>query len=155
MPLTNPYGVAVVGEGHISIEPWAYSAIGQGTWAPVIDANLIANQWKNVCYGNLGAVANGDELDYKAYLSEGTYTLKIICATTSSQGILDIDIDAVEVASFDMYSAAYTYNVIKTETGISVAVSGLKTITARVDGKNGASSNYAVRLSTIELYRTA
>ena len=69
-------------------------------------------------------------------------------------GIVDIYIDADEVASFDPYGGAGV-STSYTDTGNVVATSGLKTITLKIDGKNGSSSNYFVRLQAIFFYRTA
>ena len=91
----------------------------------------------------------------QVYLAAGTYTLRLIGGKNSNAGILDIYLDAVEVASFDQYVAVPVYNQVFTQAGIVVASSKLYTLTCKVDGRNGASSNFYVYLGIIALWRTA
>jgi len=142
--------VAVVGEGHITILPFSYDSIGQGTWAFTSHAGLF--------FG--GSIANtsstdGDNLSYKVYLDVGTYALLLFTRTHPGGPIVDFDIDAVEVASFDDYSNPGVNNVIFTQTGIIISTPGLKTLKARVDGKNASSSAYLLYLTYMALWRTA
>lgn len=111
------------------------------------------------CYfqGHFGnsTKANGDNISYKAYPQKGTYTLQVRFAYKGDdRGIVDIDIDAAEVGSYDLYNAATSYNPLYKVTGINIATSGLKTIRFRLDGKNGASSNYALATQLITLWIT-
>ncbi|KKL81863.1 hypothetical protein LCGC14_1990500, partial [marine sediment metagenome] len=138
------------GEGHITIVPYAYSAVNQGTWAFSINASQAENYVFQNTSGN-----DRDELDFKVYLAAGTYTLMFFHYADSGRGIVDFDIDAGEVASFDTYSASPTFNVRSVQTSISIATSGLKTLTMRVDGKNGSASSYVCSATTIVLWRTA
>lgn len=143
-----------IGGGHITLLPWNYNSIGQGTWAfalpspPAPTGQIFELDWEN------GAShAGGDNFTLEVYLAAGTYTLRLIGYKKHDRGILDIDIDAVEVASFDEYNSSEVLNAIFTQTGIVVATPGLKTITVRVDGKSG--TNYYVNISTLTLWRTA
>ena len=138
------------GEGHITILPLNYDSIGQGTFIAVMSVSAV-NQldWWNSSRANL------DNLSYKIALAQGTYTLRIIGLKGEANGILDVDIDAVEVASFDQYAATTTWNTVYTQTGIVIASAGLKTLKVRIDGKNAASINYDMDLAQIALWRTA
>jgi len=138
------------GEGHIVILPSSYSAINQGTWAWVQSAAHLFN-----AYWNNTSAADADEIDYKVYLAKGTYTLAVLGGDGPSLGIIDIDIDGVEVASFDLYDAGWTVFQMDTQASISIAAAGLKTLTLRVDGKNGSSSGYNTLINCIALWRTA
>lgn len=127
-----------------------YHAIGAGTWNPHV------NPAHPFCYGHYNTAGNDlDEIDYRIWLGVGTYTLVRVGETDNNQGILDIDIDAVEVASFDLYSASSVKDAVQRQTGIVVATAGLKVITFRVDGKHASSSKYHVFLGHIEFRRTA
>lgn len=138
------------GEGHITIFGINYNSIGQGTWGLFGDVNQLCS---GVLYNSSNA--NGDNVSFNVYLAAGTYVLRILCFTSSYQGINDYDIDATEVASFDLYSLATAYNVLKTQTGIVIATSGLKTIKLRVHGKNGSSLGFYANFTTLALWRTA
>ena len=139
------------GEGHINIFPWNYNTIGQGTW--VLSTTVSTALWQFFWYTSTSN--DGDELDYKVYLAAGTYTIRLIAQKQSAGGIVDIDIDAVEIASFDLYNGSSLYNQMFTDTGNVIAASGLKSLTLRLDGKNGSSSSYGAIINGITLWRTA
>lgn len=143
--------VNAIGAGHITILPSSYNAIGQGTWAYV----LTATEFLGGIWGNSGTHADGDNISYKVYLAAGTYTLGMLCLKTSDRGIADFDIDAGEVASFDLYDAGALRNQWVTQASISVTTAGLKTLKLRIDGKNGSSSDHVVAFQYIALWRTA
>lgn len=136
--------------GHITISSLAYDSVGQGTWGFV---HVSLCQWSGRVSNTSNG--NGDNLSYKVDLPAGTYTLLVLVTTASSFGIVDVDIDGTEVASFDCYSAGDVNNVRKIETGIDVTTSGIKTLKLRVDGKNGSSSAYYIGVNYISLWRTA
>jgi len=138
------------GAGHITILPYNYDSIGQGTWMTNLNA---AHYTYGMFYNSPGN--DGDNLLYKVYLAAGTYTILFYCHTESNRGITDVDIDAVEVASFDLYSATSVSNVRMVATGIVVASDGLKTLKFRVDGKNASSDGYYMSFHYIALWRTA
>lgn len=127
-----------------------YSSIGQGTWA----YSMTASQIRQGYFENT-STADGDNISFQTYLGAGTYTLYFITYKTSACGIVDIDIDGGEVASFDLYAAGDTFNTTVNQASIAVATSGIKTIRVRLDGKHGSSSDYICPLSYIILVRTA
>jgi len=139
-----------VGEGHITIIGYSYSSIGQGTWGLLGSPNYIF-------YQNLynSTQANGDNILYNVYLDTGTYTLLLVTHTMTNGGIVDFDVDATEVASFDLYSNPAVYNVRKTQANINIATSGLKTLKLRLHGKNPAATAHCILFSYIALWRTA
>jgi len=134
--------------GHITILPWNYSSIGQGTWIILIDVSQILN---GTVYNS--SIANLDNISFKVFLDAGTYTLRLLAIKFSVGGIADVDIDEVEVASFDLYSAVTVYNSIVSQTGIVISTSGLKTLKLRLHGSTGGS--YYCAISSIALWRTA
>lgn len=138
------------GEGHITILGPDYNSIGQGTWAIF----LSASQWFYGWWRNTSS-ADGDNISYEVTLEAGTYTLALLCVKAVNHGILDIDIDDTEVASFDLYAAASAYNVYNSQADISISSAGLKTLKLRVHGKNDNSTDYWVGYSYIALWRTA
>lgn len=138
------------GEGHINMLPFNYSAIGQGTWVNQVNTSSYMNGW----FANTSN-SDGDNVEYKTYLAAGTYSLRILSLKAPGSPVLDVDIDGVEVASFDLYASSNQYNQLNDQTGITVATSGIKTIKLRADGKNGSSSGYAAYIQCIALWRTA
>lgn len=138
------------GEGHIFILPLSYVSIGQGTWITAISAGIFfAAQFYS------SDVANGDNISYQVYLAKGTYTLMFLCRQGPNMPIVDFDIDAGEVASFDLYHVNDTSENRRTQTAIGVATSGLKTLKLRVDGKHASSGGYWCFFQCIILWRTA
>ena len=136
--------------GHIIILPLDYSVIGQGTW--VLSGS--ADRYFYFSFLNTSN-ADGDNLSYNAYLTKGTYSLILVADKYYSRGIVDIDIDGVEVASFDCYNASALNNVRFIETNIVILSNGLKTIKLRIDGKNASSSDYYFEFGYLALFRTA
>ena len=138
------------GEGHIVIFPLDYSSIGAGDWA----LNINALSWYSA-YLKQTTPANGDNISYQVYLAAGTYSLLVIHHKNTVAGIVDIYIDATEVASIDMYLNPLTWNYRNVTTGISVATSGLKTLKFQLHGKHASSSNYSGYIVYAALWRTA
>jgi len=138
------------GEGHITILPYNYNAIVQGTWTFA----LAATEFFNGFYANGGGALN-DEINYKVYLAAGTYTIAMLGRQQAVLGKSEILIDATSVATFDWYAAATTYNVRQTDTGNVIATSGLKTLTIKMSSTNPLSGLYILRFQSIALWRTA
>ena len=138
------------GEGHIELLPLSYSAVNAGTWATWVDAESFFG-W---VFGN-STHDDLDEVDYQAYMAAGTYTFMILINKSPESGILDIDVNGVEVASFDLYTAGWSRNNRLTQAAIAIATSGLKTITFRVDGKHASSTNHYAIYAYACFWRTA
>lgn len=136
--------------GHYNIPLQDYNAIVAGSW--------VLNPSPDSIYCILlmtgGAAAVGDEINYLIYLAKGTYTLRSVMETNNNEGIIQVKLDSTVVDTIDMYSAANTYNVVKTTTGIVVSTSGMKTLTLYLSSKNGASSNYFTKFNLIGFWRT-
>lgn len=138
------------GEGHITILPLSYEAIGAGTWVvtePV--AGELVGSLHNDPKNDL------DNLSYEVYLAAGTYTILLVAQKDTLSGIVDIDIEGVEVASFDTYAAVLEKSVLFEDAGNVIATAGIKTITLRLDGKNGASGSFELQFNYLVLWRTA
>jgi len=135
---------------HITILPWNYSSITQGTFAFYMDPN----QAMQVLFNNDVSSANGDQINYIVGFEAGTWTFNLLGATINNSGILDILIDGVSIGTQDWYTAATTYNVIKNITGISINT-GVKMVSLKINGKNAFSSSYRMRLTSLAFWRTA
>lgn len=146
---TDPVNITP-GEGHLTILPYAFDSIGQGTWLPWLSAfQVMQGGIRN------STRADGDNLSYQVYLSAGTYTLILFTYHGTSFGIMDIDIDGNEVASFDLYKAIPQYNHRHIQAGIVIPASGLYALRCRADGKNPASTFFYIPIGHISLWRTA
>lgn len=145
-------GAGNPGEGHITLMPYSYSDFFSlsGSWNILQQANAMFQSY----FYNY-ATATGSWADYKVYLDAGTYTFLIYYIQLATAGIVDIDLDGVEIGSFDGYNGSTIYNLRYTVTGISVAAAGLKTIRLRQDGKNESSSGYSAAITYMALWRTA
>lgn len=124
-------------------------AIGQGVWARAIAGASPYNGY----YSNT-SVADGDNISLSFRCMAGTYTFGMNGYKLANCGILDIDIDTVEVASFDLYAAVGDPENVETQAGIAITA-GAHTLRLRVHGKNGASAGFLVELVGVYFLRTA
>ena len=86
--------------------------------------------------------ADGDEIQGGFYLKAGTYDLWLYYLSGAARGIIDIDIDGVNViAGIDMYSAIGNYHS-QVSNSVTVTGDGFHTINVRVNGKNALSAGY-------------
>lgn len=138
------------GEGQIFIDLLFQDTTASGTWSWSIDPGSYS-------HGHLlnTSHASGDYATFQVFLAAGTYTLKLLHPVNTNYGIAKFLINSVEVAAFDQYAAVPAYNLIKTQQGIVIATSGLKTLKLLVDSKNASSSNYYILFGRIVLFRTA
>ena len=148
-----PADLSGVGGGHITILPSTYSNVIQGSWDLYIDsADYTCANFSNYNEEN---GANGDGVEYKAYMGKGTYTLYLIARKDSVCPILKVYIDNSLVATFDMYNDTRIYAYVFKQENITISEDGLKTIKLLIDGKNASSTNYFVYINTIQFTRTA
>ena len=136
------------GEGHITILPWHYSGITQGTWTLLTAAVVM--------YGylvNSTAIQN-DQVNYKVFLTAGTYTFSVMHEKSSTRGILTLLIDEISVGTIDFYAAGQTFQNQSAITGISVTTAGVKTLSIKAATKNISSSAYGLVIQSMALFRT-
>ena len=134
-----------VGEGHITILPWNYSAVVQGTW--VIYPSATAIPWiENDSH------SQNDQLDFKVYLAVGTYTFKLLYIRETYAAILTLLIDGVSVGTIDC-NGSEALNQIGQITGIPISTGGLKTVSIKAATKTG--SNWYLLLQSLCFFRTA
>ncbi len=140
----------LVGDGHITLMPSMYSQQDAGTWVYTGVALAVGG----FVYYNSSAAQN-DKISYLVTLDAGTYRLKTLQRTLANGGIATIQIDNVDVATIDSYSASATENVEKTSAAISISLAGLHTVSLKMATKNAASSGYQFQYQILCLYRTA
>lgn len=106
--------------------------------------------------GQTDADNNGNQYYFNVLLAAGTYTLNTLGYANSASPITKVYIDSSLVATFDWYSGSATNNVVKSQTGITVATSGLHEIKFVIDGKNAsANTNYRWRVTKAMIWKTA
>jgi len=106
----------------------------------------VAQRYANYSYQD--AAANADSFTNGCYLRAGTYTLYVLGVTHSSRGIIDWDLDGVEiVANQDWYSAATVYNVVKSTAAVAVTFDGWHLLQGTIDGKNGSATDFRMSLT--------
>ena len=138
------------GEGHITILPWNYSGITQGTWG----WNTQASQLFAGTYYN-SSNAQNDRIDYAVSLSAGTYSFILSFYATATGAILTLLLDGNSVGTIDTYSGSNQYNQRGTITGIAVSTTGLHTISFKAATRNGSATGWSLYVSSAGLFRTA
>lgn len=138
------------GEGHITVLPFSYDSIGQGTWEYGTDSTAYFQGWLK-CASH----TDGDEVSFKVYLDAGTYTILMMGREHTYCAIVDVYIDEDVVATFDWYGGSGVSNIEKRDTGNVVATAGLKTLKCKVNGKHASSTDYFLYIQYIALWRTA
>ena len=118
---------------------------------PLVDANQVYN----FCvYQN--AAANGDMFSQSVFLRAGTYTFSVLGETTNASGLADWYLDgSLVVSGQDWYSAGTTRNVVKSTVSITIASDGYHVLKGTVNGQNGASGGYELRLTKMWFKQTA
>lgn len=138
------------GEGRMFFLAWDYSAIIQGTWT----FTYAPNHWFNVFAYN-SSNTDEDEINFKAYLAAGTYSVQLVCAKDAAYAISNILIDDTLILTTDHYNATTLNNQLNSATGIVVATSGLKTIKLKVNGRNASCSGWYIPFYSFMIWRTA
>lgn len=116
-----------------------------------ITSAISTNQFYNQAWLQ-SAAANGDIFTNSFVLGEGTYTMHILGQTTGNSAKIDWVIDGTTILTGqDWYSAGFTFNVEKTIAAITVAANdgGRHVLTGTVNGRNGASGDFQIRLTKI------
>lgn len=137
--------------GSVTILPYCYNTITQGTWAWNNTASQVTGgDWWN------STEATGDQIDYSVYLSAGTYTIITIAETNTRSGIMKFKIDDTDLGvTVDEYSGGLVANVRFATAGIVIATNGIKKFSVYTNSKNGASGAYRLLNSAYYFLRTA
>jgi hypothetical protein len=133
--------------GHVTILPWAYSSIGQGTFV-IVSSSVDYLGWEMYNSTN----TNGDNISYMADLAPGTYTFLLIHHIENNRGKIDIQFNESVVGTIDAYSAGAVNIARSLITGIVVS-GGITTIKLIINGSSG--SGHYMSPEIIALWRTA
>lgn len=146
----DPAEITETGAGHVTILPFAYHSVIQGTWA-------FTNSSTTRVMGYLAntSLAQNDELNFKAALSAGTYTFVLFTAKNSNHGICHVYVAGTDEGQVDLYNGSLVENQISKVTGVTVASGGIKDINLKMETKNGSSTGYYLQLYALAIYKTA
>lgn len=118
----------------------------------------IAGQAEPIGFGSEGAYSasvpsNGMTLTWAdVFVPSGPCILKIVGRKNPAQGIVEWRVGATLLATEDLYTAVSEANAYF-EYEFTNLVSGLKDITATINGKNASSSSYNILLSHVYIVR--
>jgi hypothetical protein len=138
------------GEGHITILPWFYSGITQGTWPITVSTDRLMN---GQTYNSSNA--QNDQIDYLVFLAVGTYTLTFMGEIGNNRAIVTLLVDGSSAGTVDFYHNGYVPNTLLSITGISITTAGLKTISLKAATRNASCNGWQIAISSMALYRTA
>jgi hypothetical protein len=134
------------GDGLITILPWAYSAIIQGTWTFSINS---AYYYLGIFYNSTNAV--NDQIDYKVWLTKGQWQMSLgIGLNLSGSACIQVLLDSVAQGQIDPYSCSGAY-YMGINGLINVTSTGLKTLSLLA--KQGIGGNAYVGFNSIVLER--
>ena len=127
----------------VFLSPWVYTS-KVGTFVRLVD----------YLYNNSSG-ANGDYLEFDAYLAAGEYTFNVVYSNGSNGGLVDLTVDGDLVTQIDMYGGG-TQDIQSVTTGFVIATGGLgKKIRLELNGKNPSSSGYYMFWSQMLITQTA
>ena len=125
----------------------APDVVGQGTWIrTILNSQLYNGRFTN------SSSTNGDNFTLNFRCPAGTYTLRFNAYKCVLGGIVDVDIDASEEGSFDLYDAGAVSLNIEEISGLALSA-GAHTLKFRIDGTSV--NTYQFRAEGIILQRTA
>jgi len=146
---SNSVDMSLLGGGSTSLSPFKPVGVVQGTWTYGNGAGALQQQFYNA------TSADADECYWYVLLSQGTYTFQKVGMKDTNLGITKWYLDAVLIATFDLYAAASTQWSISEQTGIVVTSGKLFKLTVKIDGKNALSTNYKDFINGFQFIKTA
>ena len=118
------------------------------TWTPTFSA---------VFYGGYSAGATssgGESWTYYVLLEAGTYSFRLVRRNTSASGKILPTLGGTALTDVDGYAGSNTGDQASTQTGITVAASGLIALVFTNPNKNASSSGYGWTIQGFDLWRT-
>lgn len=135
---------------NLTINPLFTTSVVQGTWGIVNDSQFF---WGGYFLNSPEAI--NDEITYKVILAAGTYKFTYFGVTNTDQGVITVTLGGVTAGTIDLYTGTVARNITKTLTGIVIPTTGAQTLDIKVTSKNASSSSYVVRITAMNLTRTA
>ncbi len=146
----DTFDITLFRQNPIVILGFTFASVIQGTWVRAIDTNRTLQTHVN----NNTDTAVNDEITWKLWLPEGTYTAVVYFTGGPQNGIMHFEIDTADKATFDTYTGGTTHASIGSSSSINNTSSGLKDFDIKMATKNGSSSNYRLELDLVVLIRT-
>jgi len=134
---------------NIQITPAFTPSRSQGFSTISINASYI------FCHSRNASGFIGDYMAWDLGIAKGTWSFELLFNSEVNRGILTLQIDQVEKATIDTYSATPTYNLRQTITGIIIPISKKIELKLIVNSKNPSSSAYYLAFLGAKLTRTA
>jgi len=145
---TTAYADAIQLSSHITILPWNYSSITQGTWA-----TDHYTQWMfGTNINNNATAAQNDRINYKFSSEAGTWTMRMVYDNYINMGIITVLIDDVSIGTVDTYGLGVN-NISVDFTGFTLT-QGAHTLSLLM-ATLGSGSTYRANVNCIGLWRTA
>jgi len=129
------------------------SAVGQGTWAWTDNTTDVVGQDEG--YFANDSNADLDNITFPIFLAKGTYSLHVRYQTHTNAPIMAFDLDAVELATIDMYNGSSVWNNENTTASIVVATSAVYAFKIHAKDNNASSGGFLGRIQECILVRTA
>lgn len=139
----------------VQILPWlGLHASSGGSWPDTADG-LVSGTMLDGYATNLSGAANTDYVEWKVFLSAGTWKLEWVTRKQTFLAIQTVSLDGTSIGTFDAYNGSNVYNVIASISGISVATTGSHLLRFAVPTRNASASGWGMYLGLISLARTA
>lgn len=149
---------AILRSGLVGCIPVSALTTVQGTWGQLNIAgctdfdDVLVTQAGS--YNNSTTKADLDEVKISnLVLNAGTYTIIVVWSGSTDTGILEVLHGAASIGTVDTYAAGGSFNTATSFT-YSPTVRTSADLRFRANGKNGASSAYAIHLQRIQIRKT-
>lgn len=130
-------------DSFITVLPWHYSSIPQGTWIVTIHSSNI----HNLHFMNDSNTIN-DAVTYNISLSRGIYTFTLYHSKGSARGILTLLINGISAGTIDFYDPSTTWNDKSSISNIVIPSLSYYNVTFKAASKNPASSYYYLPINS-------
>lgn len=137
------------GANYVAFIPWfAVPSATSGTWTATPDIAFAMGGYR------ITDGAQNRSITYQFFIDAGTYTFGLLHGRASTRGIYTVTLDGgSSLGTIDGYSVSSgpTFGEV---TSITVATSGIHTITLTMATKNASSSNYFGVINGLTMSRT-
>lgn len=138
--------------------PWRHELLATNYSAHTNFSTLVAiggGSGNKLLYLQSSGVQN-DEVIYEGLtLDAGTYTVIAWVFKSTNHGIISVQLDTVELTTFDLYNGSAAADQRVTATALSVASSDTYQLKLKMATKNASSSSYFGLIHSITFVRTA
>ncbi|MFA5999218.1 MAG: hypothetical protein WC747_04335 [Candidatus Babeliales bacterium] len=131
----------------------SFSSTIAGTWTRIGSNTSTGQAGWNAAQS---AGAQNEEIQYKAAMAAGTYSVYMHVDKDVNRGIYTTSVDAVSIGTNDSYAATRQANsVLTVSTSLVIATNKLITVNVKMATKNASSAGYYGTINALEFVRTA